>query len=325
MPLRLDVGKALQERVKELVCLYEVSRVIEQFGDDPATVFRRVVDALPGSWQYPESACARIRVRGRSYVTQSFEETVWCQREPIVVGGETVGEVEVCYRASKPPADVGPFLKEERDLIEEVALRLGWYLRHRRARADAEESEGRYRAVLENIPDPILVCVRGDIRYANRAALAMTGAKNLEALAGASIYPFVHVETLEAFRAGETEVLGGATATMRLEGKVVTMTNGVREAELTLVGSMLRKEPALQLIVRDIGHRKDREYAALTETLTRRERQIMKLVADGETNKAIAAYLAIREKTVETHRANMMRKLTARSLADLIRIARRAG
>ena len=56
-------------------------------------------------------------------------------------------------------------------------------------------------------------------------------------------------------------------------------------------------------------------------TLTPRERQVFDLVVAGETNKSIAYRLAISEKTVEIHRANVMRKMRARSLASLVHMA----
>jgi FixJ family two-component response regulator len=49
---------------------------------------------------------------------------------------------------------------------------------------------------------------------------------------------------------------------------------------------------------------------------------VLNIVANGETNKVIADELGISEKTVEFHRANIMQKLEARSLADLIRATR---
>lgn len=56
--------------------------------------------------------------------------------------------------------------------------------------------------------------------------------------------------------------------------------------------------------------------------LTPRERQVLDLIAVGETNKAVARNLGISRKTVEAHRAKVVKKLAARSLADLVRIAR---
>jgi DNA-binding NarL/FixJ family response regulator len=57
------------------------------------------------------------------------------------------------------------------------------------------------------------------------------------------------------------------------------------------------------------------------ERLTSREREIVQLLAEGNSNKAIATRLNLSVKTVETHRAAVMRKLDLNSLADLIRFA----
>jgi PAS domain S-box-containing protein len=54
------------------------------------------------------------------------------------------------------------------------------------------------------------------------------------------------------------------------------------------------------------------------ETLTPREREVMSLIIDGETNKSAAFELGISTKTVELHRSNMMKKMKAKNLADLL-------
>jgi two-component system, NarL family, response regulator NreC len=63
----------------------------------------------------------------------------------------------------------------------------------------------------------------------------------------------------------------------------------------------------------------------LYETLTTRERQVLQLAAEGRTNADIAAALFVSPRTVETHRAHLMRKLGLRTQADLIRYALRRG
>ncbi len=60
-------------------------------------------------------------------------------------------------------------------------------------------------------------------------------------------------------------------------------------------------------------------------TLTQREQQVMRLLADGWTSSAIAGKLFITRKTVENHRANIMGKLGLKNLADLVRYAARLG
>ena len=61
------------------------------------------------------------------------------------------------------------------------------------------------------------------------------------------------------------------------------------------------------------------------ETLTSREREVLQLTAEGHTSAEIASHLSISPRTVETHRAAVMRKLGLRTKADLIRYALRRG
>jgi len=63
------------------------------------------------------------------------------------------------------------------------------------------------------------------------------------------------------------------------------------------------------------------EWRLLYESLTAREREVIALVSAGMRNKPIAAQLGVSEITVKVHRVHIMRKMRARSLADLVRIA----
>ena len=60
---------------------------------------------------------------------------------------------------------------------------------------------------------------------------------------------------------------------------------------------------------------------ASRETVTPREREIIQLLAEGQSNKEAAASLGVSVKTIEAHRANIMRKLRLRSVSDLVRYA----
>jgi FixJ family two-component response regulator len=65
--------------------------------------------------------------------------------------------------------------------------------------------------------------------------------------------------------------------------------------------------------------------AKCLETLTERERQVLELIVTGRLNKQIAAELGTVEKTIKFHRANLMRKMGVRVVADLVKLAERAG
>ena len=68
-------------------------------------------------------------------------------------------------------------------------------------------------------------------------------------------------------------------------------------------------------------HRKSRPVSDRYETLTTREREVLQLVAEGHTSNEVAHRLFISPRTVEIHRANMMRKLNLRTQTDLVRFA----
>jgi len=111
----------LRERIKELTCLNGIARVIAQQETSFEEVIQGIVKLLPPAWLYPEITRARIVLYGRSYVTDGFRETPYRQVSNVVVDDEKVGFVEVVYLEKRLTLDEGPFLAEERNLIDTVA------------------------------------------------------------------------------------------------------------------------------------------------------------------------------------------------------------
>ncbi|MGD9316360.1 MAG: PAS domain-containing protein [Anaerolineae bacterium] len=143
----------LQERVKELNCLYGISKLIEQSGLSLSEILQGVVELIPPAWQYPEVGCARILLEDQAFQTKGFRETIWKQGRDIQVHGEPAGRIEVFYLEDRPEEDEGPFLEEERRLLDAIAERLGRIVERIRAEQARSESEGRYRAVSELTSD----------------------------------------------------------------------------------------------------------------------------------------------------------------------------
>ncbi len=84
-----------------------------------------------------------------------------------------------------------------------------------------------------------------------------------------------------------------------------------------------------EAILQDARKRQERasstEIAERVATLTRREREIMGMIVEGKTGKIMASALQISEKTVQTHRARVMEKMRAQSVAELVKMAARVS
>lgn len=125
------LAHSLNERVKELNCLYGISRLLENHSIDIESILQYVVSLIPAAWQYPDITCARIKLPDKEFKTANFKETVWIQSQNIFVDGSYFGVLEIFYLEKKPDCDEGPFLKEERNLIQVIAERLGNIISHK--------------------------------------------------------------------------------------------------------------------------------------------------------------------------------------------------
>lgn len=118
------IKTALEERIKELNCLYGMVRLAEKHHDSMTEFLNNFVNFLPLSWRYAEVARARIVFQETIFESKGFVWTEWKQSAQIRVGNKVVGDVSVIYADERPESDEGPFLKEERTLLEGVAQRI---------------------------------------------------------------------------------------------------------------------------------------------------------------------------------------------------------
>jgi signal transduction histidine kinase len=122
----------LGERVKDLNCLFGISKVVERQDATWGEIFQEIVNLIPPAWQYPEITCARLMLEDQEFRTANFRKTIWNQAKEITVDGKQIGTVEVCYLEETPEVDEGPFLREERSLIDAIAERLGRLIERKR-------------------------------------------------------------------------------------------------------------------------------------------------------------------------------------------------
>ena len=201
----------LGERIKELNCLYEVSKLIQGVDLSLPEIVGGTLERIPPAWQYPEITCARIVLDDQVYETPGFRETAWKQSCDIRVRTETAGVLEVYYLEERPGEDEGPFLKEERSLLEAIAEQLGRAVERIRAeqalraseerniaeRRSAEAIMRRYRAMLDAVSDPISLVDRDyHYRFVNEA-YARYAKMPCEQIVGLSVAELLGAEAFE--------------------------------------------------------------------------------------------------------------------------------
>lgn len=182
-PLSISTApNALAERIKELNCLYGISNLFENQDVSLPWIMQRAVELIPAAWQFPENACARIRLDGQEYTTRNFRATKWRQNTKIILNGQHVGDVDVYYYEKPALCDGNPFLDEEDHLLRAIGERLSKVLWLKQSEEALKESEERYRVLTEQVAEGVALVQDNHFRYVNPAfckLFAVPSAENL--------------------------------------------------------------------------------------------------------------------------------------------------
>ena len=120
---------------------------------------------------------------------------------------------------------------------------------------------------------------------------------------------------IEALRAG-------AQAYVAKDSSIEDLLRAIHEA---LAGNRYLGSFVSELAIQTYSEKRASEYKEPYDTLSVREKEVMRMVVEGKTSKEIGESLFISARTIDTHRANIMRKLNLTSRSDLVRFAQRRG
>jgi len=126
-----------RERIKELTAINQTTALLKENNSIPDTL-TKICQILPKAWQYPKDTVVRIRFDEMEFTTNKFKETQWKQEQGFETIDNLMGSLEVFYLKKFPKAYEGPFLKEERNLINILTSLIEGYLNAIKGR------EGRY-------------------------------------------------------------------------------------------------------------------------------------------------------------------------------------
>jgi PAS domain S-box-containing protein len=165
-----DRTAELRARIKEEECLFAISTLVTEPRDSLEESLEAAIALIPAGWRYPKIARARIRFEGRDFAPSDYRDTAWTQSADIVVQGEAVGSLELCYLEEKPPREEGPFFESERGLIVDIARQLGVMIHKTRTEAQVEAVS---RFPEEN-PSPVMRIGEDErLMYANQSAVPL--------------------------------------------------------------------------------------------------------------------------------------------------------
>ena len=192
----------LGERVKELNCLYNITKLADIPEITVEEMIQGTVDLIPHSYQYPDVTSVRIKLYDDVISSSNFKESEWKQTSDILVKNQPVGIVEVVYLEEKPESDEGPFLKEERSLINGISKQLGKIIERVQAEDALIESEEQYRVVVEDSPGIISRYLPdGTITFVNQEYCRFFG-KEYDQVIGTNIQSTIPKEDRESVMSG---------------------------------------------------------------------------------------------------------------------------
>ncbi|HDZ19090.1 MAG TPA: PAS domain-containing sensor histidine kinase [archaeon] len=135
---------ALGKRVKELNCLYEISKLVENPVISIGNIINGTLNLIPPAWQFPSVTCARIIYDGLESKTLNFNVTEWKLDFQIQISDKVL-KIEVVYLKNKP------FLREEYDLLRDIGTKLKSFIERKEADKVLEEKDHLARIFMENI------------------------------------------------------------------------------------------------------------------------------------------------------------------------------
>jgi PAS domain S-box-containing protein len=244
------------ERIKELNCLYRISELSHNQDKKIEEILQDCVAIIPPAYQYPHITCARITYLGQQYQSPGvFEESVWQQTADIKVADTVVGQLEVFYTKQSPQEDEGPFLKEERLLINSFTDILGGALERKKTEFAVREAELKFRNLVEKSLVGVYILQNNKFVYVNPQIVADSGFSEAE-LFEKSIYDIILDDDWPVVKSNITKRQSGETESVQYEvraqakdGKVIwleifgtiTIYNGAHAMIGTMVNITERK------------------------------------------------------------------------------------
>jgi len=250
----------LEERKKELNCLYMISKIAKTENLDIDSLMQQVVDIIPLGFRYPDISVAKAVVLDKSYENRPHTPNQWKISSPIVSSGKKKGALTL-YLTQKPDPNLQkPFLKEEQELINNVCERVGKIIERIQTNEQLKEVETRYNLLNEHSSQGICILQNNQYRFINEAFIEMAGVNSPKDLIGRPFHDLVSKEFQDQYEAHLEMVLNVGLESYTIEYGLHSKQGNRIWVEENQTAIPWNKLPALFCILRDITQEKEKEH-----------------------------------------------------------------
>jgi|GEM_PF-2189133 len=254
----------LNERVKELTAVYRTVSILNRHSDDLDAALAGVVAILPSAMRDADNAVGRLRYGQQEWTTPGFVASGQMLSARFSDGVSTDGWLEVGYitapNVTGENVQDDPFLPEERELLDSVADLLGAHLQRVRALESLNSSEHRFRSLVQNATDIVLILdASGMVLYAS-PSFERTLGHSPATLTGSIQKTLVHPDDRSLLTAMAGRLMRDADSSQTVQVRLRHASGAWRWVEAT--GRSLLDDPAINGIVvnmRDITERRRHE------------------------------------------------------------------
>ncbi len=134
-----SIVNSLNDRKKELECIYRVEDILKDFNTDLHAVMSQLVDIIPKAWRFEDICKVKISIYDIEVLTEGYKKTELRISESLIVDDLIVGDINLCY--IKPVrAEKGIFLSEETRLFKTLTEKINQYLSFRKLKEKYSEN-----------------------------------------------------------------------------------------------------------------------------------------------------------------------------------------
>ena len=205
---------SLKERIKELNCLYEISKLAEKDRFSIQEICQEIVNIIPSACQYPELSCAKLIIENVKYISGNFIESKCKLCSDIIVNRKKYGLLEIFYIEDNSKDDKGSSIKEEKDLINAIAQRLGKIIERKKAMKKLKKSEEFNKLIINTSND----CIKILDLDGHLLSMSISGQKLMEI---DDITPYLNISWIDLWKGKDREVVQEAVSESKKD-KIVT-------------------------------------------------------------------------------------------------------